>query len=68
MDLTQENEPLRKLFLAVYFNDVNQVMDFKRQYPHLYAKKHQVQVDPACPPFHISAITYFHKVILFNGT
>jgi hypothetical protein len=34
-----ENEIMRDLFLAVYFNDLDKVVDFKAKYPEVYSKK-----------------------------
>jgi len=34
-----ENKKLEELFLAVYFNDLEKVIEFKNQFPKLYAKR-----------------------------
>jgi hypothetical protein len=36
-----ENKKLDALFLAIYFNDRDKVIEFKNQNPELYAKKHK---------------------------
>lgn len=34
-----ENKKLKELFLAVYFNDLEKVIDIKNHYPKIYNKK-----------------------------
>ncbi len=40
-----ENEKLGKLFLAIYFNDIEEVIEFKNQKADLYAKKHNFFIE-----------------------
>lgn len=40
-----ENKELDKLFLAVYFNDINKVAEFKNQKPEIYAKKNKYLIE-----------------------
>jgi hypothetical protein len=40
----EENEKLCELFIAIYFNDIEKVIDFKNRYPKLYAMKNNFQI------------------------
>jgi hypothetical protein len=40
-----ENKKLHELFLAIYFNDRNKVIDFKNRFPELYAMKNNFQIN-----------------------
>lgn len=40
-----ENKKLKELFLAVYFNDLEKVIDIKNHYPKIYNKKNNFPID-----------------------
>ena len=39
MPIDIENKELEELFLAVYFNDLEKVIELKNQFPELFSKK-----------------------------
>jgi hypothetical protein len=58
----QENKIIEELFLAIFFNDVEKVIDFKNRYPELYAMKNHFQID-GCVDFDLINLTFFNKTI-----
>jgi len=57
-----ENKKMEELFLAIYFNDVEKVIDFKNQYPEIYAKKNNFQID-YCTTFDLINLTFFNQTV-----
>jgi hypothetical protein len=41
----EENKKLCELFIAIYFNDIEKVIDFKNRYPELYPMKNNFQTN-----------------------
>lgn len=60
-----ENKKLEELFLAIYFNDVEKVIEFKNQFPGLYAKKDKFQIDENAT-FDLTNLTFFNQTIWFD--
>jgi len=62
-----ENEIMRDLFLAVYFNDLDKVVDFKVKYPEVYSKKDSFQLDSfwieGKKTFDLKNLTFFNQTI-----
>ena len=65
MPTVAENIKLEELFLAVYFNDLEKVIDFKNQFPELYAKKDKFQID-GNTTFDLMNLTFFNQTIWFD--
>lgn len=61
-----ENKKLEDLFLAIYFNDLEKVIEFKNQFPELYAKKDKFLVDENMT-FDLTNLTFFNQTIWFDG-
>ena len=61
-----ENKIMESLFLAIYFNDLEKVIEFKQSYPELYAKKDHFLLDGKLS-FSLANLTFFNKVIWFEG-
>jgi len=64
-----ENTKLYELFLAVYFNDLEKVIDFKNRYPELYAMKNNFQIgghEENMHSFDLMNLTFFNQVIWFD--
>ena len=74
-----ENAKLNELFLAVYFNDVEKVIDFKSRYPELYAMKENFQLTWLATmsnegerikienrSFDLTNLTFFNQIIWFD--
>ncbi|TVR82336.1 MAG: hypothetical protein EA412_01585 [Chitinophagaceae bacterium] len=61
-----ENKKLEELFLAVYFNDLEKVIEFKNQYPEQYAQKEKFQIDENTT-FDLTNLTFFNQTIWFDG-
>ncbi|MBX2931974.1 MAG: hypothetical protein KF781_08525 [Chitinophagaceae bacterium] len=61
-----DNKKLEELFLAIYFNDLEKVIDFKKQFPELYAKKEKFQIDENTT-FNLINLTFFNQTIWFDG-
>ena len=57
-----ENKKMEDLFLAIYFNDVEKVIEFKNQYPEIYAKKDSFQIDHYTT-FNLINLTFFNQVV-----
>jgi hypothetical protein len=60
-----ENKKLEELFLAVYFNDLEKVIEFKNQFPELYAKKGKFPIDENTT-FDLINLTFFNHTIWFD--
>jgi hypothetical protein len=61
-----ENKKLEELFLSIYFNDVEKVIEFKNQFPEVYAKKHHFIIDENTT-FNLINLTFFNHTIWFDG-
>lgn len=61
-----ESKKLEDLFLAVYFNDIEKVIEFKKQNPELYAKKDKFPIDGKIT-FNLTELTFFNQTIWFDG-
>ncbi|MCL2074411.1 MAG: hypothetical protein FWH18_10840 [Marinilabiliaceae bacterium] len=62
-----ENKKMEELFLAIYFNDVKKVIDFKNQYPEIYAKKNNFQIDKNTS-FNLINLTFFNQTVWADHT
>lgn len=60
-----ENKRLEKLFLAVFFNDLEKVIEFKDEFPKLYAKKGNFLID-GYKTFNLTILTFFNQIIWFD--
>lgn len=60
-----ENKKLEELFLAIYFNDIEKVIEFKNQYPELYAIRDKFLIN-GCVTFDLMNLTFFNQIIWFN--
>ncbi|MBN1988036.1 MAG: hypothetical protein JW783_01395 [Bacteroidales bacterium] len=60
-----KNKKLDDLFLAVYFNDLKKVIEFKNQFPELYAKKNKYRIDENTT-LDLTNLTYFNQIIWFD--
>jgi len=61
-----ENAKLQELFLAVYFNDVQKVINFRDNYPEIYAKRNNFQVNSRFSSqysFDLMILTFFNQTI-----
>lgn len=61
----KENKKLEKLFLAVYFNDLEKVIEFKNQSSELYVKKDKYPIDQNTT-FDLINLTLFNEIIWFD--
>jgi hypothetical protein len=70
-----ENTKLYELFLAIYFNDLDKVIDFKNLYPELYAMKNNFQINEMgrrgekeviYKSFDLMNLTFFNQMIWFD--
>jgi len=68
----EENTKLYELFIAIYFNDIEKVIDFKNRYPELYAMKNNFQInlfsrqgedEVKNQSFDLINLTFFNQVI-----
>ncbi len=57
-----ENKELEKLFLAIYFNDIDKVIEFKNNYPEIYKKKDSFKIDDKII-FDLTNLTLFNQII-----
>ena len=60
-----ENKKLEKLFLAVFFNDIEKVIEFKNQFPELYAKRNKFLIDNDTT-IDLTNLTLFNQIIWFD--
>jgi hypothetical protein len=56
-----ENKKMEELFLAIYFNDVEKVFEFKNQYPEIYSKKKNFQINNVT--FNLVNLTFFNQTV-----
>ena len=61
-----ENQELEKLFLAIYFNDLDKVIEFKNQNPLIYAKKNNFLIDKNLT-FDLTNLTLLNHKIWFSN-
>lgn len=61
-----ENKKLEELFLAIYFNDLEKVIEFKNLFPEFYTKKDKFQVVENTT-FDLINLTFFNETIWFSG-
>ena len=57
-----EQHKMAELFLAVYFNDLGKVIEFKNQYPAIYAQKDSFIIEGSTI-FDLRNLTYFNQII-----
>jgi hypothetical protein len=57
-----ENKKLEELFIAIYFNDLNKVMEFKKYNPKIYSKKNNFLID-GIKSFDLVNLTYFNYIL-----
>jgi len=57
-----ENEIMGDLFLAIYFNDLDKVVDFKVKFPEIYSKKDNFQIEGK-KTFDLKNLTFFNQII-----
>lgn len=64
-----ENKELKKLFLAIYFNDLEKVIEFKNKFPEIYAKRDKflIEIDETFEVFDLINLTFFNQVIWFEA-
>ncbi|MBS1681043.1 MAG: hypothetical protein JST48_04970 [Bacteroidetes bacterium] len=55
-----ENKKLEELFLAVFFNDLEKVIEFKNRHPETYAKKNNFLIDDTVS-FDLINLTFFNQ-------
>lgn len=60
-----ENKKLEELFLDIFFNDLEKVIEFKNQFPELYAKRNKFLVGNDIP-FDLTNLTLFNRIIWFD--
>jgi len=63
--MPSESKMLEKLFFAIYFNDLEKVIEFKTQYPAAYAKKGYFLIENQTS-FDLTNLTLFHYKIWFD--
>lgn len=61
-----ENKEMEKLFLAIFFNDIEKVIEFKNQHPKIYAKKECFLIDESTT-FDLTYLTFFNDVLWNSG-
>ena len=61
-----ENQELEKLFLALYFNDLDKVIEFKNQNSEIYTKKNKFLIDGTVT-FDLTYLTLFNQKIWFDN-
>ena len=62
LSAADENKKLEELFLAIYFNDIDKVIEFRNQYPEIYAKKDCFIIE-GNTTFDLTNLTYFNRII-----
>jgi hypothetical protein len=60
-----ESKKLEELFLAIYFNDLVKVIEFKNQFPELYTKKDKFLIDESTT-FDLTYLTFFNHTLWFD--
>lgn len=61
-----ENKKLEELFLAIYFNDLENVIEFKNQFYELYKKRDKFLIAND-KIFDLINLTFFNQIIWFDG-
>ena len=62
MPTKTENKEMERLFLAIYFNDLEKVIEFKNQCPKLYEKKRHFMIDNRVS-FDLINLTFFNQTV-----
>jgi hypothetical protein len=57
-----ENEILDELFIAIYFNNLEKVIEIKSKYPEIYSKKENYKIDGK-KSFDLKNLTFFNQTI-----
>lgn len=57
-----ENKILDELFIAIYFNNLEKVIEIKKKYPEIYSKKEDFKIDGE-KTFDLKNLTFFNKSI-----
>ena len=57
-----ENKILDELFIAIYFNNLEKVIEIKRKYPEIYSKNENYKIDGE-KTFDLKNLTFFNKSI-----
>jgi hypothetical protein len=57
-----ENKILDELFIAIYFNNLEKVIEIKRKYPEIYSKKENFKIDDE-KSFDLMNLTFFNQSI-----
>jgi len=57
-----ENKILNELFIAIYFNNLEKVIEIKRKYPEIYSKKKNFRIDDE-KTFDLMNLTFFNQSI-----
>ena len=57
-----ENKILNELFIAIYFNNLEKVIEIKRKYPEIYSKKENYKIDGE-KIFDLKNLTFFNQII-----
>jgi len=57
-----ENKILNELFIAIYFNNLEKVIEIKRKYPEIYSKKENYKIDGK-KTFDLKNLTFFNQSI-----
>lgn len=66
MPSEEENNKLKELFIAIYFNDLEKIIEFKKQYPEIYAKKNNFLIDENTT-FDLTNLTFFNQTIWLDA-
>lgn len=61
-----ENTQWEELFLAIYFNDLEKVIEFKNRFPELYAKRDKFPITKYTT-FDLTNLTFFNQSIWFDS-
>jgi hypothetical protein len=57
-----ENRIFDELFIAIYFNDLEKVIEIKEKYPRIYSKKENYMID-GIKTFDLKNLTFFNQSI-----
>ena len=57
-----EHDKLGEMFLAIYFNDFERVIEFKNHYPEIYAQKDCFKIE-GNTTIDLRNLTYFNQII-----
>ena len=64
-----ENKILDELFIAIYFNNLEKVIEIKRKYPEIYSKKENYKINKdnyiiaGKKIFDLKNLTFFNQII-----